>query len=274
MQANQKNNGNNSILRGGFSSQRGRGGGHSHVGLGGHNTNAWQVHDNKRNKQILALHKIAYQSSTKVPADLAVDGGLSQHYFHGSCTHTSDYEIAAGTYWEVDLCGKAFIHHVTIYNREDCCGDRLRDVELYIGNERRSYRLVGFHKGVVGSVYTFELENDVFGQWVRITRIPSVIDILALCEVQVFGYKLQLTFRDQLDADALERGLTFTVLPSHTPITLYPPGMRDAWIKNLPAIRDTSWTHNVLQYRALTTLGDEVAALPTCQPRCRGALTL
>ncbi|XP_053379429.1 fucolectin-like [Mercenaria mercenaria] len=139
----------------------------------------------------LALNKEAYETHGAT-AGRAVDGGLSQYYPHGSCTHTSS---DANIYWEVNLGSKIFIDHVTIYNRGDCCGERLRDVELYIGYGKNSYRLYGFHEDVVGSVYTFELKNVVFGQWVRITRLPSVIDYLTLCEVQVFGYNAAQYFR-------------------------------------------------------------------------------
>ena len=64
---------------------------------------------------------------------------------------------------------------------------RLRDVELYIGLKTKTFKQYGFHKGVVGATYTFELAKAVHGQFVRITRSPSIIDILTLCEVQVMG---------------------------------------------------------------------------------------
>jgi hypothetical protein len=61
-------------------------------------------------------------------------------------------------------------------------------VELYIGLKTETYKQYGFHEGEVGLTYTFQLENVAIGRWVRITTIPSVIDYLTLCEVQVFGY--------------------------------------------------------------------------------------
>jgi hypothetical protein len=61
-------------------------------------------------------------------------------------------------------------------------------VELYIGLKTETYKIYGFHEGEVGLTYTFQLEKIVLGRWVRITTIPSVIDFLTLCEVQVFGY--------------------------------------------------------------------------------------
>ncbi|XP_060567410.1 fucolectin-like [Ruditapes philippinarum] len=135
----------------------------------------------------LALNKTARQSDVQGGrfAALAVDGGLSQHMMAGSCTHTS---ARADAFWEVDLGKAYFINHVIIYNRGDCCSNRLREVELYIGLKTETYKIYGFHEGVVGPTYTFQLENTVLGRWVRITRIPSVIDYLSLCEVQVFGY--------------------------------------------------------------------------------------
>ncbi|XP_053376415.1 pentraxin fusion protein-like [Mercenaria mercenaria] len=136
----------------------------------------------------LALGKKAYQSSDlhKGFADKAVDGGLSQTFSDGSCTHTND---DANSYWEVDLGKHFFIDHVTIYNRRDVPDpNRLRHVELYIGCGTSNYKRYGYYGGVVGSRHTFNLTQPAVGQWVRITRIPSVADFLSLCEVQVFGW--------------------------------------------------------------------------------------
>ncbi|XP_060567409.1 fucolectin-6-like [Ruditapes philippinarum] len=135
----------------------------------------------------LALNKNARQSDVQGGryAALAVDGGLSQHMGDNSCTHTT---ARADAFWEVDLGRAYFIDHVIIYNRADCCSNRLREVELYIGLKTETYKQYGFHEGVVGPTYTFQLENVALGRWVRITTIPSVIDYLTLCEVQVFGY--------------------------------------------------------------------------------------
>ncbi|XP_053385770.1 fucolectin-like [Mercenaria mercenaria] len=117
----------------------------------------------------VALQQKSYQTNIfeGFDASRAVDGGLSYSLYSGSCTHTHN---TANAYWEVDLA------------------DRLRDVELYVGLTKSNYQRYGYHKGVVGSDYTFQLAESVIGQWVRITRILSVVDYLTLCEVQVFAF--------------------------------------------------------------------------------------
>ncbi|XP_052267421.1 uncharacterized protein LOC127869130 [Dreissena polymorpha] len=66
-------------------------------------------------------------------------------------------------------------------------GDRLRDVELYVGlSEAGVQSREGFHPGEVGVSYTFELATPVYGQWVRIT-LSTPNDVLTLCEVKVEG---------------------------------------------------------------------------------------
>ncbi|XP_053392100.1 fucolectin-like [Mercenaria mercenaria] len=135
----------------------------------------------------VALRQKAYQTNIYqgLDASRAVDRGSSYSHYSGSCAHTYS---TANAYWEVDLGRKYFIDHVTIFNRQDWISDRLRDVELYVGLTKSNYQRYGYHKGVVGLVYTFELAESVIGQWVRITRIPSVVDYLTLCEVQVFAF--------------------------------------------------------------------------------------
>ncbi|KAH3780813.1 hypothetical protein DPMN_158635 [Dreissena polymorpha] len=62
-------------------------------------------------------------------------------------------------------------------------GDRLRDVELYVGLSEAGFQSrEGFHPGEIGVSCTFELATPVYGQWVRITR-STPNDVLTLCEV-------------------------------------------------------------------------------------------
>ncbi|KAH3702837.1 hypothetical protein DPMN_077863, partial [Dreissena polymorpha] len=72
----------------------------------------------------LAIGKRAYQSSTheRGAATDAVDGCTDGTYNNYCCTHT---EIEDGPWWEVDLGGDFPIKEIVVYNRQDCCSERL-----------------------------------------------------------------------------------------------------------------------------------------------------
>ena len=85
---------------------------------------------NGDSKVNLALRRPAKQSSTSHGgiASRAVDGNTDGNWRHNSVTHTS----GAG-WWSVELSSKlSIIEDVIIYNRSDCCGDRLNNAEVQI----------------------------------------------------------------------------------------------------------------------------------------------
>jgi azurin/type 1 glutamine amidotransferase len=62
--------------------------------------------------------------------ELAIDGNTDGVYNNGSVTHTS--ESASSPWWEVDL-GKTYpIESINIYNRVDCCTERLENFVLTV----------------------------------------------------------------------------------------------------------------------------------------------
>ena len=64
--------------------------------------------------------------------------------------------------------------------------DRLRNVQVYIGDSKASYRLVAFNAGVVGSILKLSMSGTQKGHWLKVTRSPPYEE-LSLCEVQVWG---------------------------------------------------------------------------------------
>ena len=64
-------------------------------------------------------------------ASAAVDGNTDGNFFNGSVTHTNS---EANAWWQVDLGSSANITSIAIYNRTDCCGDRLGDYWIFISN--------------------------------------------------------------------------------------------------------------------------------------------
>lgn len=59
----------------------------------------------------------------------AIDGNPDGTYANGSVTHTMP---EAGAWWQVDLGDNVPIDTVTLYNRTDCCGDRLADFWIMV----------------------------------------------------------------------------------------------------------------------------------------------
>lgn len=63
-------------------------------------------------------------------SELAVDNNVDGNYFNQSVTHT-----LSENWWEVDLGGIKDIKEVQIWNRTDCCEDRLRDYYILFSTD-------------------------------------------------------------------------------------------------------------------------------------------
>lgn len=81
----------------------------------------------------LARGKPTKQSTTAYGGNSgrAVDGNRAAIYRDASCTHT---EKQTNPWWRVDLGSSMSIGLVKVTNRADCCANRLRNVEIRIGN--------------------------------------------------------------------------------------------------------------------------------------------
>src|SRR5262245_34865158 len=73
-----------------------------------------------------ALHGTATQSSTAFGADAqrAIDGNENGNWPAGSVTHTTQ---EVDPFWQIDLGASYYIDGIRIFNRTDCCQDRLHD---------------------------------------------------------------------------------------------------------------------------------------------------
>ena len=69
------------------------------------------------------------QSSTYAEADSkrAHDGNVDQDYNKGSVSHTGEEK---DPWWLLDLGGVKDIAKIKVFNRGDCCGDRLKDATI------------------------------------------------------------------------------------------------------------------------------------------------
>ena len=81
----------------------------------------------------LALSKMATQSSTICggEASRAVDGNSSGDFWAGSVTVTN---ADANAWWQVDLGASATVNSIRVWNRTDCCSDRLSDYWVFVSN--------------------------------------------------------------------------------------------------------------------------------------------
>ncbi|VVM25218.1 Oligopeptide transport system permease protein OppC (TC 3.A.1.5.1) [uncultured Gammaproteobacteria bacterium] len=139
----------------------------------------------------LALGKPATQSSTFLyhsinpVAGYAVDGNTDGYFLNKSTTHT---EYAQGAWWQVDLGSKKDIKQIIIYNRTDCCVNRLSNYQVSISNKAdfstHTYQQ-DFHVAPNPRKIIQLDASGKQGRYVRIQLLDS--DYLSLAEVQVMG---------------------------------------------------------------------------------------
>jgi len=148
----------------------------------------------------LALHKPTAQSSTynaAVPtgASQAVDGNTDGAFSAGSLA-TTDYDVNA--WWQVDLGASATLNSVIVWNRTDCCADRLNDYWLFVSNTpfepTDTPSTLQSRAGTWSSHQTAEPNPSstitLPGIQARYIRVQlSGTNFLSLAEVQVLGRK-------------------------------------------------------------------------------------
>lgn len=143
----------------------------------------------------LALGKAAQQISTDHGgvAARAVDGSTNGNFPSGSVTHTS--EPAAQAWWEVDLGESQELGRVDIWNRTDCCANRLSNYYVMVSEQpfaSGSLSETLAQAGVVSYLQTTtagtpsQIPVDATGRYVRI-QLKSEVNPLSLAEVRVFG---------------------------------------------------------------------------------------
>ena len=145
----------------------------------------------------VALGKTATQSSTlgayaNTGPGGAIDGNTDGSFFDGSVSHTN---FESSPWWQVDLGASATINSVVVWNRTDCCGDRLSDYWVFISNTpfgatdtpgtlRNRAGTWSSHQTSAPNPST-SIGASAAGRYVRIQL--SGINYLSLAEVQVVG---------------------------------------------------------------------------------------
>lgn len=141
----------------------------------------------------LALGKTAQQSSTweGLVAGRAADGNTDGHFNSNSITHTGNDPQA---WWEVDLGQLRQINTIKLWNRTDCCPERLSNFYVIVSDTPFASTNLNTILGQSG-VSAYQITNTVngsleipinrSGRYVRVQLIGQ--NYLSLAEVQVFG---------------------------------------------------------------------------------------
>jgi len=146
------------------------------------------------------------QPSTRVPAsvNLAINRPAQQSSFYnpsnpkdpqyaidGNSDTFSSTDLENQPWWEVDLGAIYKLTEARIYNRKDCCRDRLRTFKILLSNDRANWRLYYSHNGSVfgDDERPFTLRMDTQARYVRIQLNER--NYLSLTEVEIYGLKAQ-----------------------------------------------------------------------------------
>ena len=150
----------------------------------------------------LALGSTATQSSTLIntanpDASKAVDGIFATAFGAGSTTHTNP-GAGGAVFWETALPQLSNINEIAIYNRGDCCQDRLSNfrVSIFNGDNEIWGEDYFTDSGNAGSIFSIQEDAGAFigsGDRVRIELIGGTnngatgTDVLSLREVEIYG---------------------------------------------------------------------------------------
>jgi len=89
----------------------------------------------------VALHKPVTASSLhlgKLDHAIGLTDGLTDGNFNDTFAHTSNQEVGTEVWFEVDLQQTYKIKEIKIYNRTDCCWDRLDNMLVLLYDENRN----------------------------------------------------------------------------------------------------------------------------------------
>ncbi|EOD06156.1 hypothetical protein EMIHUDRAFT_359671, partial [Emiliania huxleyi CCMP1516] len=77
-------------------------------------------------------------------------------------------------WWGVDLGSEVYVRHVRLQNRNDCCAERLTDVDIYLGSTAETYTGNALVKSdvSVSSNVMLEVEINALGRYIYLNR-PS-----------------------------------------------------------------------------------------------------
>ncbi|HWW61211.1 MAG TPA: NBR1-Ig-like domain-containing protein, partial [Thermoanaerobaculia bacterium] len=123
----------------------------------------------------------------------AADGSRDGSYTAGSVTHTN---AEVQPWWQADLGASTPIEHIDVWNRTDCCGERLADFYLFVSDVPFSSPSLSatlsqpgvsayFRPGPAGQITPVRVNR--YGRYVRVQLAGAAPGVLSLAEVQVFS---------------------------------------------------------------------------------------
>jgi len=169
----------------------------------------------------LAVNQPATQSSTLVPgatdATKATDGSSDGVYADGSITHTN---LDTNAWWQVDLGTSAVVSSINIWNRTDCCGNRLNDYWVFVSTTpflptdtpatlQNRANTWSSHQTVQPNPSTTIAVPQSQGRYVRVQLTGA--NYLSLAEVQVYGFLEGPAVQDLAINKSAAQSSTFSV---------------------------------------------------------------
>lgn len=124
----------------------------------------------------------ASQSSTyfDAVAARAIDGNTDGIYWNGSVAHTG---FSTQPWWQLALAAPAFIDGIRVWNRTDCCSERLSDYTVSLWRQGALVASQSF-AGTSPTMASFSFAQ-IQADTVRVQLTGE--NYLGLAEVQVFG---------------------------------------------------------------------------------------
>ncbi|BDS07808.1 hypothetical protein NT6N_28480 [Oceaniferula spumae] len=152
----------------------------------------------------IALGSTANQSTTlnnlnDPNASKAIDGNLSFSFNNGGTTHTDPGVNGDPVFWETTFSSLSNINEIALYNRGDCCPDRLSNfrVSIFNGNIEVWGEDYFAGDGYAGDIFSVQEDTGGFigtGDRVRIELIGGLnnsfsggADVLSFREVEIYG---------------------------------------------------------------------------------------
>jgi hypothetical protein len=115
----------------------------------------------------------------------AIDGNTNGSWNNQSVTHTNN---DVNAWWRVDLGNTYALNSITLWNRTDCCSDRLSNFTVSVLNSAQSKvfsESFFTNGGTFASNLDIALPNGIAGQFVKVQLNGQ--NPLSLAEVQVYG---------------------------------------------------------------------------------------
>lgn len=135
----------------------------------------------------VAQGKPAIQSSNYSTAQglasAAVDANTNGDWAVQSVTHTKGGNDDYRPWWEVDLGANYKIERIEIYNRSDCCADRLENFNILVDGKKFIASNQSFQTGQSNPM---KFSGNLSGRKVRV-QIYEARGILSLAEVRIYG---------------------------------------------------------------------------------------